>query len=117
MQAPKITTAIPKRRYAIGNYDAVLLGDITSGDGVDYRYILAMVRSGEADPRIYVTSEKARPDEAKQGSHKLRIISEALSETLAVADDWGDLDRFADRALSLAVRSLGLGDEQPMRLM
>ena len=47
MEAPKIQTAIPQRRYQLGEYSGVVLGEIESSDGVKYRYILALVREGE----------------------------------------------------------------------
>ncbi len=53
MDAPKIQTAIPQRRYQFGEYTGVVLGDIESGDDVKYRYILALVREGEGRRRRF----------------------------------------------------------------
>jgi hypothetical protein len=44
MQAPKITTAIPQRRYRLADFSAVVLGEIESPDPARYRYILALVK-------------------------------------------------------------------------
>ena len=38
-----IQTAIPKRRYRIGEFTAVVLGEVESEDRADYRYIMAVV--------------------------------------------------------------------------
>jgi hypothetical protein len=56
MEAPKIQTAIPQRRYQFGEYTGVVLGEIESGDAVKYLYILA--QRGEGKPGFYVTAEK-----------------------------------------------------------
>ena len=48
MEAPKIQTAIPQRRYQFGEYTGVVLGEIESSDAVKYQYILALVREGES---------------------------------------------------------------------
>ena len=44
---PTIATAIPKRRFQIGDYSASLLGEVESNDRRHYRYILALVPTGE----------------------------------------------------------------------
>lgn len=116
MQAPKIQTAIPQRRYQLGPYQAVLLGDIESGDGVRYRYILALVREGEAKPSLYVTAERNPRARSHEGSHRLRIISEALTDDLGSSDAWAELEAFAEEALRLAAQVLGLGEQTAQRL-
>ncbi len=131
MQAPHITTAIPRRRYRLGGYQAVLLADIESPDAARYRYIFALVKEGESRPSFYVTCEKnprkaqgranAAGDrmsgaaQTKQGSHRLRVISTALDEELESADRFEDEEAFAAEALSVAADLLGLR-ETPERL-
>lgn len=117
MQAPRITTAIPKQRYRLGDYQAVVLGDIESPDPARYRYILALVRDGESKPGFFVTCEKNPRSRAAGGSHRLRVVSEAFSEEMGSSDDWAEVDAFAAQALALAAQVLGLGDRQPERLM
>lgn len=116
MQAPKIQTAIPQRRYQLGPYQAVLLGDIESGDAVRYSYILALVREGEAKPSLYVTAERNPRARAHEGSHRLRIISDTLTEELGSSDAWAQLDAFAGEALRLVAQVLGLGEQTPHRI-
>jgi hypothetical protein len=113
---PVIRTAIPKRRYQVGEYSVTLLGEVDSGDANQYEYVLAFVREGEKQPRFYVCSEKNPPTAQSDGSHRLRVINSAMSEVLSQADRWGDLDDFANEALSLGIQALGLTDETPYRL-
>ncbi len=117
MEAPKIQTAIPKRRYRLGSYTAVVLDEIESGDGVNYRYILALVREGEAQPGFFVTAEKNPRNRAQEGSHRMRVITENFTEEIGSSDRWGDVDNFAADGLALAAKTLGLGDESAVRLM
>lgn len=113
---PVIRTAIPKRRYQVGDYQVTLLGEVDSGDAIEYAYVLAFVREGERQPRCYVCSEKNAPTVGSEGSHRLRVITSAMSEVLSQADRWADLDTFANEALSLGIQALGLTDETPYRL-
>ena len=108
MQAPTITTAIPKRRYQFGPYQAVLLGDIESPDAVPYRYIMALVRTGDARPSVFIACEKNPRAQAQHGSYRMRIMSEQLSEDLGSSDDYADADAFAGTALTVAARVLGV---------
>jgi hypothetical protein len=117
MDAPKIKTALPQRRYQLGEFTAVILGDIESADGIGYRYILAMVREGDASPCLYVTLEKNRRSEAAQGSHRMRMVAHNYNEVLGSSDRWSDLEIFVREALTLSSKVLQLGDEQPVRLM
>lgn len=114
MKAPGIRTAIPQRRYKLGDFSAVVLGDIESDDGVDYRYVFALVRDGERAPGFYVLSSRAA---ARSGDFVLRVLSESMDRELDVSGRWRDLDLFCDQAIALARQALGLGDEQPWRLM
>lgn len=117
MDAPKIQTAIPRRRYRLGEYEAVVLDEIQSSDAVKYRYVLALVREGESRPSAYVTSVKRPRAQAQDGAYALKLITEVFSEEVGASDAWGHLDKFSRDALALAARSLGLGDEQPVPLM
>jgi hypothetical protein len=114
MKAPGIRTAIPQRRYRLGEFSVVVLGDIESDDGVDYRYVFAMVRDGAREPEFYVLS--VRPPETR-GDYSLRVLSPTLDRELDVSGLWRDLDAFCDQAVSLAQQALGLGDEPAHRLL
>lgn len=114
---PNIKTALPKRRYQIGDHAATLLGEIESGDGRAYRFILALVPMGEQEPVLYVTSEPSAPERRGQGAYDLRVISEGLTDVLDTADRWESLDQFADQAIDLAQQVLGLRNQQVVKLM
>lgn len=116
MERPKIQVAIPQRRYRLGSYQAVVLGEIESGDERRYRYILALVQQGEAQPGFYVTAEKNPRSRAHEGAYRLRVIAEGLNEELGSSDRWGEIDAFAAEGLTLAAEALGLGGESPTRL-
>ncbi|AFL74303.1 hypothetical protein [Thiocystis violascens] len=105
---PAIKTAIPKRRYQVGDHGASLLGEIESGDARGYRYILALVPPGQREPVLYVCAEQTPPAERADGAYRLRVVSELMSEVVDTDDRWGDLDAFADQALKLGAQMLGL---------
>ncbi len=116
MDAPKIQTAIPQRRYQFGEYTGVVLGEIESTDAAKYLYILALVREGESKPGFYVTAEKNPRSRAHEGSHRLRVVTHGLTEEIESSDRWTDIDAFCEGAFAVAARVLGLQDEQPVRL-
>lgn len=116
MQAPTIQTAIPKQRYQLGPYQAVLLGDIESPDPVRYRFILALVREGENQPSVFVTCEKNARAQAQAGSHRMRLISAEVNEVLGSSDDYKDMDNFVLAALTAVIPALGLSGITPVRL-
>lgn len=113
---PKIQTAIPQRRYQVGEYSGVVLGEIESNDPVKYQYILALMREGESKPSFYVTAEKNPRRRAHEGAYRLRVIAPGLDEEIESSDRWADLDVFCETALAAAAKVLSLSDELPVRL-
>ena len=114
---PIIRSAIPKRRYQIGDHAVSLLGEIESGDARTFQYILAFVALGKSEPCLYVLSELSPPREADLGRYRLRLVNETLSEVMDSDDRWGDLETFAEQALKLGIQALGLQREAVVRLM
>jgi hypothetical protein len=114
MKVPGIKTAIPQRRYKLGAFSVVVLGDIESDDGVDYRYVFATVQDGETAPGFYVLSVRSP---GRSGDFALRVLGPDLDQELDVSGRWRDLDAFCDQAIALAQQVLGLADEQAHRLM
>jgi len=114
---PVIKTAIPKRRYQIGDYSASLLGEIDSGDSRRFHYILAFVQMGRTEPSFYVCAEHAPPATSSEGRFLLRVINEAMSEVVDTNDRWGDMDSFAEQGVRLGSQALGLQREQVLRLL
>ncbi len=116
MEAPKIQTAIPQRRYQFGEYSGVVLGEIESGDAMKYQYILALVREGESRPAFYVTAEKNPRSRQQEGTHRLRVITHGMDEEIGCSDAWTDIDAFCTEAFTVAAKVLGLPDEQAVIL-
>ena len=116
-ERPQIKTAIPKRRYGIGRYAAVLLGEIETAEPPFYRYLLAFVPQGQTEPALYVGAEQTPPAECADGAFRLRVVGELMSDVLDTGDRWGDIDDFADQALKVGAQMLGLDEGQITRLM
>ena len=111
MQAPKISTAIPQRRYQFGSFIAVILGDVQSSDGVGYRYICALVADGSTDPSFYVALIR------DGGRQFIRVITEGFNKDLELPAPLRDVEVFSQQALAIAQQMMGLSDETPIRLM
>jgi len=112
---PGILTAIPKRRYKLGEFTLTVLGDIDSSDGVDYCYIAAVIQGQDPEPGIYVTAEQAGP--GQEAEYSMRFIMHDGDEVIGRSDQWGDLDAFVDEVLGIVSRVLSLSDEVPYQLM
>lgn len=117
MSAPAIQTAIPKRRYQFGPYQAVLLGDIESPDPVRYQFIMAFIRQGAAKPDFFITSEKNPRARAADGSHRMRVWQAQGDEDRGSSDAYRDPDGFAAAAFAEAAAPLGLIGVVPVRVM
>ena len=114
MSKPAFKTAIPKRRYKLGEFSIVVLGEVESEDGIDYRYILAVVQGQDPEPGLYITAEKA----ATSGEgYSMRLSMKDGAEVIGSSAEWGSLDLFIDEALGIVSRVLNLGDETPYRLL
>ncbi len=114
---PDIKTAIPKRRYKIGEFSVVVLGDVDSRDGVSYQYVLAVIREGESEPGLYITAERDDPDNIGESPLSMRVIMRDGSEVVSSSARWRDIELFVSDALAAVVTILDLQDEQPFRLM
>ena len=111
---PGIATAIPKRRYRFGEFTLIVLGDIESRDGIDYRYIMAVIRGQDPVPGIYITAEQGG---GNPGEFSMRFIMQDGSDVIGASTRWGDLDAFVEEATGIVSRVLSLSDEIPYRLM
>ncbi len=112
---PGIRTAIPKRRYRLGEFTVTVLGEIDSSDGIEYRYILAVVRGQDKEPGMYITAEK--PADVAGKLLSMRIIMQDGSEVIGQDADWQQLDVFAARGIEIVSRVLNLSDETPWQLL
>jgi hypothetical protein len=112
---PGIATAIPKRRYKLGEFTLIVLGDIESKDGIDYQYIMAVIRGEDPEPGVYITAERGGGTGSREFS--MRFIMRDGSEVIGSSTRWQDLDAFVEEATGIVTRVLSLGDETPYRLM
>ena len=114
-EKPGIATAIPRRRYRLGEFTITVLGDIESTDGRSYRYIAAVICGQDPQPGMYITAE---PASNGQGSaFDLRIIMQDGAEVVDRAERWSDLDAFVEEVIRIVSRVLQLTDETPYQLM
>jgi hypothetical protein len=115
MNKPGIVTAIPRRRYRYGEFIVVVLGDIESSDGIDYRYIMAVVKGADPEPGLYVTAEKTG-GMVRQSDYTMRILMRDGAEVIATSPAWGELDAFVRDGLEIVSEVLDLSDEVPYQL-
>ncbi len=115
MSKPGIVTAIPKRRYHLGEFSLVVLGEIESNDNRDYGYIMAVVRGTDPEPGIYITTERSH--EAGSDGYAMRLVMRDGEDVIGSSQTWHDLDAFADEAIGVVSRILNLTDEEPYRMM
>ncbi len=113
---PKIDTAIPQRRYTLGAFTVVVLGEVQSSDGKDYRYVAAVVREGDPEPGLYLTAE--RPTGQRPADpYDMRVTMHDGSQVIGTSNRWSGIEEFSTDALGLIASILDLQDEQPYRLM
>ena len=108
-------TAIPRRRYRYGEFTVIVLGDIESSDGIDYRYILAVVKGTDTEPGLYLTAEKTGGT-GRQSDYTLRILMRDGAEVLGTSPAWGELEPFVREGLDIVGEVLDLSDEVPYQL-
>jgi hypothetical protein len=115
MSKPGIVTAIPKRRYTLGEFSLVVLGEIESNDNRDYGYIMAVVQGADPEPGIYITAE--RNHEAGGDGYDMRLLMRDGEDIIGSSQAWGNLDAFVEEAIGVVSQILNLTDEEPYRMM
>lgn len=114
---PQVTRAIPERRYQLGEFNVVLLGNIESTDGISYHYILAFVPEGQPDPFLYITCEQNQGQDAAAGSHRIRVVAPHDAQVFGSDDRWANKETFVEDGLVMAQQLLDLKDEAPRQLL
>jgi hypothetical protein len=112
MNKPGIMTAIPRRRYTYGEFTVVVLDAIDSNDGIDYRYIMAVVKGADTEPGLYVTAEKAART-GQQSDYVMRILMRDGAAVISTSPAWSELDAFVQDGLDVVGEVLDLSDEVP----
>jgi hypothetical protein len=115
MSKPGIRTAIPKCRYQLGEFTLTVLGEIDSSDGVDYRYIMAVIQGQSPEPGLYITAE--RPTGSTGNVLDMRVIMSDGSEVIGQDAEWARLDAFTEKSIDIVSRILSLSDETPYKLL
>lgn len=110
--APQFLTAIPKRRYRIGEFEAVVLGDIEVKDGKHYIYVFALVREGGNEPCLYVVLERQQTQD-----YRIFVVAEEQSKQFETSNELANIEMFTEVAIDAAVRLFKLNDEEPYRVM
>jgi hypothetical protein len=111
MTMPAITTAIPKRRYQLGEFSLVVLGDIDSKDGRQYRYLLAVIPAGGQHPELFLSAEK------QSGNlYLMRLMAAQASQELETSPYWHDLETFCADGVNVLKKILSLEDEEAIPL-
>jgi hypothetical protein len=112
---PAIRTAIPKRRYRLGEFMLTVLGDIESSDGIDYQYIMAVIQGQDPEPGMYITAERPQSPGGRELS--MRLVMRDGAEVIGSSDQWVSLDMFTGEAVGIVTKILNLSDETPYQLL
>lgn len=115
MNTPKFSTAIPVRRYQIGEFSGVVLSEVEAEDGNQYIYLFALVKDGQTEPSHYVSLEKTQPGE--QDAYKIRVVTPDSDQVIGYSPQALDVDEFTHGALSTCAAVANLADEEPMRVL
>jgi hypothetical protein len=104
---PAIRSAEPKRRFGLGDYQAVLFGDIVPTGPIAYLFIL-VVYDPENRPCFFVAAEvNSMASLLGGGSHFLGVFDSEGHSNLGDSNDWADPEKFAAEALRLARAKFG----------
>jgi len=117
MERPNFRTAIPKRRYRLGEFTITILGEIDSEEIVEYQYILAVVREGDSQPGMYLTAEKRQAGQKRMSDYEMRLIMQDGTQVVGTSEHWKELEIFAKDALQMVQTILNLQDEEPRQLL
>ena len=115
MAIPTIGRAIPKRRYQVGEYSAVLLGDIENLESSRLVYFLALVKDGTSQPALGISFEQTTPP--CEHPYCINLYTNEQEEILGYSPQSLSLDEFDQGALQTAMQVLELNDEAPYRLL
>jgi hypothetical protein len=115
MSKPGIVTAIPKRRFRLGEFSLTVLGEIESNDDRDYGYIMAVIQGEDPEPGLYLTAE--RSGGTAHNRYDMRLVMRDGEDVIGSSEAWHDLDAFTDEAIGIVSRILNLTDEEPYRMM
>ncbi len=111
---PTFATAVPKRRYKLGEFQAVVLGDVESKDDIEYVWVFALVREGESEPLMYITLERIKD---AMDTLQMHIRLQEQSRVYPAGEEMRDIENFTEMSIDAVVRLFELKDEEPFRLL
>lgn len=103
---PIIASATPRRRYTFADYHAVLLDQVRSGQTIQYYFVLVIFRGQDEMPCLAVASEYS--DEHSKAAPFLGVFPGEGHLNLGTSPEWRVLDKFAAKAVQVALDHLGL---------
>jgi len=123
MYAPVIKSAHTRKRYKFGRYEAAFLDRIVSEE-IGYEFIIVVFEGKNADPFLFVTSERNDSDANAESFRELGLDPETLSaekseshflclfdkhghHNFGDSNDWGDAEKFEVAALRILTEQLG----------
>src|SRR5437870_3549753 len=114
MITPRYSSATEKASYDLnGFYRAVLLTDIVSAGSAQYLFILKVCNVANNDPELFVTSESNQQAKSMGfGSHSLRVFQDDVQVELGPSNNWANIEKFTDWALTIAKGRLAFADER-----
>ena len=112
--APAFDTAVPKRRYKLGEFQAVVLGDVESKGDTEYVWVFALVREGDSEPLMYITLERIK---GAVDPLQMHIRLQEQSKTYPAGEEMRNIENFTEMSIDAVVRLFELEDEEPFRLM
>jgi hypothetical protein len=109
--SPRFTKATRALTRRVGDYECTLLKNI-EGSGVQYLYILEVLKEGDLHPCSYVASEVNQMSSLGGGSHILGNFQDKGHANLGSSDDWADETKFVAKALSIVAERYGVPTER-----
>ncbi len=122
--APLIKGGTPVRRYACGEYQAVLVRDPESFGPIKYPHLLVVFRATETSPIMFITAEQSTissalmkiaakqfgEDFGENAGHSvfLCIFSESGHANLGSSSDYAILEKFEVESLAIMRQQLGI---------
>lgn len=106
---PEIQSSNVKQKFQLGNYTAVLLGDIVSVGYLEYRYIMVVFKNGDQEPCYFITSEtNSLIKEDSNGSYCLCIFIGNGHLNCGFSKKWANEALFTAEALRRIKKTFGI---------
>jgi hypothetical protein len=108
---PEIQSSNVKQKFQLGNYTAVLLGDIVSVGYLEYRYIMVVFKDGDQEPCFFVTSEtNSLIKEDGNDSYCLCTFIGDCHLNCGFSEKWANKALFTEEALRIIKETFGILD-------